>query len=66
MDGTNTTDRLVFAYTADSIKLAVGKDITAKIDVRPDKSYATQVYTCMSIGATRMEETKVFQIPCNE
>jgi len=65
-DATNTDDRLAFAFTQDSIKLGVGKDITAKIDVRPDKSYATQVYTCMDIGAVRMEENKVFQIPCNE
>ena len=66
LDATNTDDRKIFAFTQDAIKLGVGKDITAKIDVRPDKSYATQVYTCMSIGATRMEENKVFQIPCNE
>jgi hypothetical protein len=65
-DATHTDDRLVFAFTQDAIKLGVGKDITAKIDVRPDKSYATQVYTCMSIGAVRMEENKVFQIPCDE
>jgi len=65
-DATNTDDRLIFAFTQDAIKLGVGKDITAKIDVRPDKSYATQVYTCMSIGAVRMEENKVFQIPCDE
>ena len=58
VDGTNTDDRLCFAYTQDAIKLAVGKDITAKIDVRPDKSRVSQVYTCMSIDATRMEETK--------
>ena len=65
-DATNTDDRLAFAFTQDSIKLGVGKDITAKIDVRADKSYATQVYTCMDIGAVRMEENKVFQIPCDE
>jgi hypothetical protein len=65
-DATNTDDRLIFAFTQDSIKLGIGKDITAKIDVRPDKSYATQVYTCMDIGAVRMDENKVFQIPCNE
>jgi len=65
-DATNTDDRLAFAFSQDSIKLGVGKDITAKIDVRADKSYATQVYTCMDIGAVRMQETKVFQIPCNE
>ena len=66
LDATNTDDRLAFAFSQDSIKLGIGKDITAKIDVRADKSYATQVYTCMDIGAVRMEENKVFQIPCNE
>ncbi len=65
-DATNTDDRLVFAFTQDAIKLAIGKDITSKIDVRADKSYATQVYTCMTLGAVRMQESKVFQIPCNE
>ena len=65
-DASNTDDRLVFAFTKDAIKLAIGKDITAKIDERNDKNYSTQVYYCMSDGATRMEEVKVFQIPCNE
>ena len=65
-DATYTDDRLVFAFTEDAVKLAVGKDITARIDERADKSYSTQVYYCMSIGATRMEEEKVVQIPCDE
>ena len=65
-DASNTDDRLCYAYTEDAIKLAIGKDVQAKISERADKSYSTQVYYCMSIGATRMEEKKVFQIPCNE
>ena len=65
-DATYTTDRLVFAFTEDAIKLAIGKDVTAKISERADKSYSTQVYYCMDLGATRMEEEKVVQIPCNE
>ena len=65
-DSTNTDDRLCFAFTQDAVKLAIGKDIMAKIDERNDKNYSTQVYYCMSVGATRMEEVKVFQIPCNE
>ena len=65
-DASNTDDRLCFAYTEDAIKLAIGKDVQAKISESADKSYSTQVYYCMSIGATRMEEKKVFQIPCNE
>ena len=65
-DATNTTDRLVFAYTEDAIKLAIGKDVKANISERADKSYSTQVYYCMSLGAVRMEEKKVVQIPCHE
>jgi len=66
LDSTYTTDRLCFAYTENAIKLGIGKDITAKISERSDKSYATQVYYCMSLGATRMDEKSVVQIPCNE
>ena len=65
-DTTYTTDRLVFAFTEDAIKLALGKDVSAKISERADKSYSTQVYYSMDLGATRMEEEKVVQIPCNE
>ena len=66
LDSTYTSDRLVFAFTEDAIKLAIGKDVSAKISERADKSYSTQVYYCMDLGATRMEEDKVVQIPCNE
>ena len=66
LDATYTTDRLVFAFTEDAIKLAMGKDVSAKISERADKSYSTQVYYSMDLGATRMEEEKVVQIPCNE
>ena len=65
-DATNTDDRLCYGFTEDAIKLAVGKDVTAKITERADKSYSTQVYYCMSIGAVRMEEDKVVQIACDE
>jgi len=57
LDATNTDDRLVFAYTEDAIKLAIGKDIKANISERADKSYSTQVYYCMDLGAVRMEKS---------
>ena len=66
LDATNTDDRLVFAYTEDAIKLAIGKDIKANISERADKSYSTQVYYCMDLGEVRMEEKAIFQIPCHE
>jgi hypothetical protein len=62
----NTDDRLCYAFTEDAIKLAIGKDVTARIDERADKGYSTQVYYCMSIGATRMEEEKVVEVACDE
>jgi hypothetical protein len=40
--------------------------MTARVSERDDKSYATQAYACMSIGATRMEEEKVVEILCTE
>jgi len=65
-DATNTDDRLAYAFTSDAIKLAIGQDVLARIDERADKSYSTQVYYAMSIGATRMEEEKVVEIACDE
>ena len=59
-------NRQVFAFTEDAIKLAIGKDVTARVDERSDKSYSTQVYYCMSIGATRMQEGSIVEIACTE
>ena len=58
--------RLCLAYAADGIKLALGQDIMTRIDERSDKGYATQVYVCMTMGATRMEEEKVVTIEAHE
>lgn len=58
--------RSCFAWAEDGMALAIGKDVNARIDERADKGYATQVYYCMSIGSTRMEEEKVVQIDCDE
>jgi len=64
--GTDGSNRRVIAWAEDGLLLSIGKDITAKIDERADKGYATQVYYAMSIGATRMEEEKVVEIKCRE
>tara|TARA_Y100000385_G_scaffold290212_1_gene362452 strand:- start:1912 stop:2790 length:879 start_codon:yes stop_codon:yes gene_type:complete len=61
-----TDVRTCFAWAEDGMALGIGKDISARIDERSDKGYATQVYYCMDIGATRMEENKVVQIFCDE
>lgn len=73
VDGSVTTGasdltgfRKCYAWAQDGALLAVGQDMMGKIDPRPDKSYATQVYACMTLGATRMEEEKVVEVICKE
>lgn len=58
--------RRCIAWAQDGLLLATAKDVTGKISERADKSYSTQVYACMGIGATRMEEEKVVEILCAE
>ena len=64
LDG--NSNRQVLAFTNTSIGLALGKDIQTKISERADKNYSTQVYLCMTIGATRVEDEKVVEIACTE
>tara|TARA_E500000318_G_scaffold59652_1_gene55364 strand:+ start:5430 stop:6293 length:864 start_codon:yes stop_codon:yes gene_type:complete len=61
-----SSKRLCLAYAMDGVKLALGQDLMSRIDELPTKGYATQVYNCMSIGATRMEEEKVVTIEAHE
>lgn len=58
--------RTCFAYVKDYLLLSVGQDVKCRITERDDKSYATQVYYSMSIGATRMQEEMVVQVDCSE
>lgn len=58
--------RQCFFWSYDGLLLAVGMDIMARVDERPDKGYSMQVYTAMSASATRMEEEKVVSVLCNE
>jgi hypothetical protein len=67
--GTGTApigSRRLMAWAEDGLLFAVGKDMVAKISERSDKSYATQVYACMSMGAVRMEESKFLEVICDE
>ncbi len=60
----NSDDKVPY-WAKGGMLLGLGKDITTKINERSDKGYATQVYCCMSIGATRMEEARVGYIECD-
>ena len=58
--------RSAFAWRRDGMLLAMAKEITTRTEERADKSFATQVYLSMSIGATRMQEFEVVQIDTDE
>jgi hypothetical protein len=52
-------DRRLIFWAMDGLLLATADDIQVEIERRSDKSYSTQVYASMGIGATRLEEEKV-------
>jgi hypothetical protein len=58
--------RRCFAWQKMGLLLATAKEITGRIDEIPRKHYAKQVYACMSLGATRMEEERVVEVICKE
>lgn len=58
--------RKCIAYNKQGLLLAIGQDMKSRVSERDDKSYATQVYACMGIGAVRMEEVKVVEVLCTE
>lgn len=58
--------RTCFAHSKMGLLLAIGQDIQGRITERDDKNYATQVWCRMTIGATRMEEEQIVEVPCDE
>jgi hypothetical protein len=63
--GLSGSNDKVLYFAKSGLKLGVGRDMTTRIAERPDKNHATQVFVAMSIGATRMQETKVGRILCH-
>ncbi len=51
-------------WAKSGIGLGIWNDVTGKISERADKSYATQVYASMTVGATRTQEKKVVEVLC--
>jgi len=63
-DITSSTYRCAVAWAQSGVVLGIGADIKTRVTERPDKSYAVQPYIAMTIGATRVEDEKVVEIPC--
>ena len=59
---TSGSNRLVPMWLKSGMYLGIWKDMATEITKRADKSYATQVYVAMTLGATRTQAGKQIQI----
>ena len=60
--GDADTYRRGIFFQREGLLLATGMEVKGRISERDDKSYSTQVYASLSMGATRMEEEKVVEL----
>lgn len=51
-------------WAKSGMALGLWQDINTRVQERADKSFSTQVYAAMSVGATRVEEKKVVEVLC--
>ncbi len=61
-DDTDTGATKSYAFAQDAIVLAVAEEPTVSIDLRPDLLNSTQIFSTLSIGATRVEGPAVVGI----
>lgn len=59
-------NRHIPLWVKSGLYLGVWNDIVAEITKRADKSYATQVYLCMTVGATRTQLGKSVRLVCDD
>lgn len=59
-------NRLIPVWLKSGLYLGVWQDIMTEISKRADKSYATQVYLAMTLGATRTQLGKQIRILCDD
>jgi hypothetical protein len=59
-------NRLIPIWLKSGLYLGLWQDMVAEIGKRADKSYATQVYLCMTLGATRTQAGKLIQVLCDD
>jgi len=59
-------NRLIPLWLKSGMHLGIWNDMQVEIGPRADKSYATQVYLCMTLGATRTQLGKAVRIQCDD
>jgi len=61
---TTGTYRAAYAWAKDGMGLAIGSEVKTRITERADKNFSVYVWASMDLGATRIEDEKVVEIPC--
>jgi hypothetical protein len=59
-------NRLIPAWLKSGMYLGIWNDLETKVSERADKSHATQVYLCYTMGATRTQLGKQIRISCDD
>lgn len=59
-------NRLIPIWLKSGMYLGLWNDLSAQISKRADKSYATQVYLSMTLGATRTQLGKQIRVNCDD
>lgn len=60
------TSRNCVAWCKSGIKLALPQEMVMKVTERSDKGFNWYAYAKLKVGCTRIEDTKVVHIPCEE
>lgn len=58
--------RRIPVWNKTGMHLGIWDDIMTRVSERDDRHYLTQVYSRMTVGATRLEENKTIEIKCAE
>lgn len=59
-------DRLVPIWVKSGMYMGTWNELNAQVTERADKSYATQVYLAMTLGATRTQLGKQIRVSCDD
>lgn len=63
----SSTTRYCYGFIGPrAVGLAVGAEVKTRVQERPDKSFSTQTFGSMDLGAVRIEDEAVVQIACTE
>ncbi|MEX1195679.1 MAG: phage capsid protein [Dehalococcoidia bacterium] len=59
-------NRLIPSWVKSGMHMGTWQDFLVRIAERADKGHSWQVYTCQTLGATRLQQGKVVQVLCDD